>query len=1076
MQNSDISSNDLNNIIVSLRKCIKTEKRRMILTTRRQIKVYRERKLENFNKRAEKLEKQLVLLNNIDNDELSKFCLSNELSKSDLATLSNLSHAQVIAIKFASLPKMKSIVKNYREKYFSWREMVDYLIYNVSGTRHVRKNKINTDLSAFALLVRKNDLKEKLDSNEETEKIEKLNYTMNTNLIENEKINMEHVDIKSNASDNDISDSSVKELAVNKNFDIINDDTADLNKNTLLDGLDDYSSTLNFNKPYFETHRVVKETQVPEFALVQIQNPKSLMVPIDENTVVTTLNNFKEIECETAQPVESETDENNFFSLDRKDFKFDVIEKLKKSAKRMKKTSMSQIKNTYKKSKPQTETIHPSWSAKRKEKSKIQQFTGTRTTNTSIAVCALIASLGFAYYLYNRSSNVPEVENIDDETSILDKIINLKETGNKLFINDDYEQARDVYTQALECTKSTEDVDSMISKLYQNRAAVYNKMEEYDLAIEDCSRAIEYDEFYVKAYIRRSNIYRTLNLYDEAMLDFIQLFKINDQDVKVSDLFDDFILEYAKYKTDDYVKNRTKTTQISPTCIKYFLDIIKIPILQNDYFKQEILPFNTTLENNLQAAYDESVKCNQFLEEKINKFNGLDQFCCGYNSEYDTFPNEESNCESDDSISDESGFDNGILISDIPNYDPETCMCDNMKPIVNGNAPEYQDCLNNIGDEEKRCYCENNKILYSGRPTKQTKVNGEYVNNDVIDLDSDEIPSQVVSIDIQPSRKRISKKSLNKQQSYIFKECQLIVKRFHSKEYFACFHNILKVFHHWDRFKLVETDYQRQFVPQTLLIVSMLCLFRSLFDDCLETLNLLLDMETIEDDIKLIAKTISAYCKVMQRGDSTDLNKLIVDNPDCPYLYNLRGQIMLSELRLADSLFDLKKFCHLSPNDLLGKLRCMMIEDKLRLRSDPSEQFAILNTIISLEDEYKQFSLYHVYKSELLFGNDAAGAIECMKTAIKIDSNIPSYYAHIGQYSYIASQNIEDAEKYFKQCENCDKRYARTYETFSISKIEKYEKYFKKAFEYYLSYSDIQRMMMCDVSLGFQRKMFAVTQ
>eukprot|EP00283_Hemiselmis_rufescens_P003945 CAMPEP_0173418440 /NCGR_PEP_ID=MMETSP1357-20121228/595_1 /TAXON_ID=77926 /ORGANISM="Hemiselmis rufescens, Strain PCC563" /LENGTH=143 /DNA_ID=CAMNT_0014380929 /DNA_START=31 /DNA_END=458 /DNA_ORIENTATION=+ len=72
----------------------------------------------------------------------------------------------------------------------------------------------------------------------------------------------------------------------------------------------------------------------------------------------------------------------------------------------------------------------------------------------------------------------------------------LSNEANALFVDEDYDSALDLYTQAIE-------VAPQAAELYVARAAVHLKMEDYPAAIGDANKAIQLDGGSAKAYLRK---------------------------------------------------------------------------------------------------------------------------------------------------------------------------------------------------------------------------------------------------------------------------------------------------------------------------------------------------------------------------------------------------------------------------------------------------------------------------------------------------------------------------------------------------------------------------------------------
>uniref|UniRef100_A0A670IWA3 Tetratricopeptide repeat protein 1 n=1 Tax=Podarcis muralis TaxID=64176 RepID=A0A670IWA3_PODMU len=97
----------------------------------------------------------------------------------------------------------------------------------------------------------------------------------------------------------------------------------------------------------------------------------------------------------------------------------------------------------------------------------------------------------------------------------------LKEEGNEQFKKGEYKEAEDAYARALQVCPACCNTDRSI--LYSNRAAARMKQEKREIAISDCSKALELNPNYIKALLRRAELYEKTEKLDEALEDYKNL-------------------------------------------------------------------------------------------------------------------------------------------------------------------------------------------------------------------------------------------------------------------------------------------------------------------------------------------------------------------------------------------------------------------------------------------------------------------------------------------------------------------------------------------------------------------------
>ncbi|XP_041833255.1 E3 ubiquitin-protein ligase CHIP-like isoform X2 [Melanotaenia boesemani] len=86
----------------------------------------------------------------------------------------------------------------------------------------------------------------------------------------------------------------------------------------------------------------------------------------------------------------------------------------------------------------------------------------------------------------------------------------LKEQGNRLFLNRKYPEAAACYSKAISLSPS-------IPAFYTNRALCYVKLQQFDKVLMDCRHALELDSQLVKAYFLMGQSHLEMENYDEAI-------------------------------------------------------------------------------------------------------------------------------------------------------------------------------------------------------------------------------------------------------------------------------------------------------------------------------------------------------------------------------------------------------------------------------------------------------------------------------------------------------------------------------------------------------------------------------
>ncbi|KAF2139534.1 uncharacterized protein K452DRAFT_327997 [Aplosporella prunicola CBS 121167] len=131
------------------------------------------------------------------------------------------------------------------------------------------------------------------------------------------------------------------------------------------------------------------------------------------------------------------------------------------------------------------------------------------------------------------------------------KLGRMKEEGNSLFKSGKYQEAVDVYTQALEVDPMNKGTNS---KILQNRALCNIKLKNYQPAVDDATRAYELDNTYVKARKTKAKALGEMGNWEEAVRELNAVKDANPGEPNIQKEIRNAELELKKSKRKDYYK------------------------------------------------------------------------------------------------------------------------------------------------------------------------------------------------------------------------------------------------------------------------------------------------------------------------------------------------------------------------------------------------------------------------------------------------------------------------------------------------------------------------------------------
>ncbi|CAF4151584.1 unnamed protein product [Rotaria sordida] len=161
--------------------------------------------------------------------------------------------------------------------------------------------------------------------------------------------------------------------------------------------------------------------------------------------------------------------------------------------------------------------------------------------------------------------------------------IDLKNEGNLKYREQNFNEAIEAYSRAIEVcpVESTEE----LSQFYQNRAATWELLKDYEKVVEDCSKAIELNPKYVKCIQRRARAAETMGNFELALEDYSTVCFIDSYQPAYIMAADKVLTDLAKR----YLENLPPSTaELSKDYVRTSLNEFEDDPILNESFINEI--------------------------------------------------------------------------------------------------------------------------------------------------------------------------------------------------------------------------------------------------------------------------------------------------------------------------------------------------------------------------------------------------------------------------------------------------------------------------------------------------------
>jgi DnaJ family protein C protein 7 len=134
---------------------------------------------------------------------------------------------------------------------------------------------------------------------------------------------------------------------------------------------------------------------------------------------------------------------------------------------------------------------------------------------------------------------------------MVQKLERMKQEGNAAFKAGRYQEAIDLYSQAVEVDPSNKNTNS---KIYQNRALCHTRQKSWRQAIADAEKALELDPSYTKARKTRAKALGESGNWEEAVRDLKAIAEENPSEPNIAKDIREAEMELKKSKRKDYYK------------------------------------------------------------------------------------------------------------------------------------------------------------------------------------------------------------------------------------------------------------------------------------------------------------------------------------------------------------------------------------------------------------------------------------------------------------------------------------------------------------------------------------------
>ena len=181
----------------------------------------------------------------------------------------------------------------------------------------------------------------------------------------------------------------------------------------------------------------------------------------------------------------------------------------------------------------------------------------------------------------------------------------LKEIGNKFFLDGNYKEAINCYTQAIELLSKKE--RDKLSAIFANRSNCHLHLSELEKALEDADKAISFNRIWWKPYLRKANVLYKMNDLSKALEQLEMALSLDPENNELKEIQKKFFEENEK--AVDKIKIFNPSNLMETKNIKE----VQIENFHDEY--QEKYPNEKTHHHMLKEIYHDvkNINLNEFI-------------------------------------------------------------------------------------------------------------------------------------------------------------------------------------------------------------------------------------------------------------------------------------------------------------------------------------------------------------------------------------------------------------------------------------------------------------------------------